>query len=342
LVPTDGGAPIDLPATASASITNDVTAPSPVPVDFTIPADTPAGTYNLVGTLTDSVTPADTNTGDKTFSSGPVIIGGSDVLPISGTWNRATGGMDLTYRVKADLSAAETLQLYYADGPDSSSILGPSIFSDTIAAGVRKGTYHVHVPGSNFVYAPVNTTNLIAVAGENSASIKDVSIKPTGNAAAKEALGYTISDFTKRVLKDDLRIGGCAMAIITSTVRTPHEQAVAMYNNLVNGTSPTYASAGQQVVQVYYVDRRAKKSRSQTIADMEATINAVGPFNVSHHCASPSDWNQTNVVDVAPSSTNQLFFGALQQDPRVDTQHLFGPRNGDLAYHIEIPQSNAS
>ncbi len=77
LVPTgddaDEGDTIDGITTSTATIADDVTDPGPVPVSFTIPKDTPAGTYTLVGTLSDSGF-TDNGTDDKTFTSSTITV----------------------------------------------------------------------------------------------------------------------------------------------------------------------------------------------------------------------------------------------------------------------------
>jgi hypothetical protein len=89
------------------------------------------------------------------------------------------------------------------------------------------------------------------------------------------------------VIKDILRKAGEPSCKITSTARTPEDQARAMYNNIV-GTSvkdqkDLYGHWGDMVIDQYSASKKAGKSADQIKADMAAKIREIGPEKVSRH-----------------------------------------------------------
>lgn len=154
-----------------------------------------------------------------------------------------------------------------------------------------------------------------------------------------------VSVHTIGILTDILSAAKCDSCLITSTSRTPADQARIMFNNIVKeGVQKQmglYRPPGQSVVQAYVKAKDAKKSDDQIKAAMEAQIRAVGPEKVSRHCADPA---KLNVVDVAPSSIAhpQAFQSAVNaaiQQGKVSK--FLTPANNDPAFHIEIPQPTA-
>ena len=158
-----------------------------------------------------------------------------------------------------------------------------------------------------------------------------VNFGPNANASV-------VSAYTLQVLKECLAAAGETSATITSTSRTPHDQARAMYNNIVSlgvaSQKRLYGAGGDRVIDAYVASKAAGKSRAEILADMEATIRAVGPSRVSKHCADPA---VLGVIDVGPSSiTNDAqFIAAVSGDSRVS--NFLRPPD-DPAYHLEVPQ----
>ena len=147
-----------------------------------------------------------------------------------------------------------------------------------------------------------------------------------------------VTNFSLLVLEDILQAAGLTSALISSTARTPAEQARVMFNNIV-GTSVAkqkrlYAAAGDAVIDEYVRARAARKSPTEIKAAMEAKIIEIGPTRVSHHAADP---NVLCVFDVAPSSIEKkaAFEKAVKADKRVK-KFLMPPL--DPGYHLEIPQ----
>lgn len=159
-----------------------------------------------------------------------------------------------------------------------------------------------------------------------------------GARANRSVVSQKTLDLLKSILKD----AGLDSCRINSTSRTPADQARAMYNNIVATSvqrqKRLYGASGDQVIDVYVVKKAAGKTADQIKAAMEAKIKALGPSNVSRHCADPS---VLNVIDVAPSSiaNKQAFETAvLTAKARGKVSHFITPPD-DPAYHLEIPQS---
>lgn len=177
------------------------------------------------------------------------------------------------------------------------------------------------------------TTNANSASTATTVSADSVTIT-WGNDADQSVVKAT----SETVIKEIVANAGLTSCKITSTARTPEDQARAMYNNLetvgVEAQKSLYASAGDKVIDVYVASKAAKKSGAEIKADMVAKINELGPSSVSRHCA---DASVLCVVDIAPSSISDKpkFIAAFERDARV-SYSLKPP--ADPAYHLEIPQ----
>ncbi len=155
-----------------------------------------------------------------------------------------------------------------------------------------------------------------------------------GSKAKKE----NVTNFSLKVLEDILQAAGLNSALISSTSRTPADQARVMFNNIeatsVAAQKKLYAAAGDAVIDAYSEAKKARKTPIEIKAAMEAKIIAIGPTKVSHHASDP---NVLCVFDVAPSSiTNKAAFEkAVRADKRVK-KFITPPL--DPGYHLEIPQ----
>lgn len=146
----------------------------------------------------------------------------------------------------------------------------------------------------------------------------------------KNANKSTVSNYTRDCLYRVMKATGNDNLFVTSTIRSAHDQARVMYENIlrrgVQYQKSQYTDIGDQVIDVY----NAKMSREQNIAAMESKIKELGPERVSHHCG---DYTKVNVMDVAISSVNNRtsFENALKAN---GIKCLI--ENG--CYHLEIKQ----
>ncbi len=151
-----------------------------------------------------------------------------------------------------------------------------------------------------------------------------------------------ISGHSIEVISSILAAAGLEGCKITSTSRTPTDQARVMFNNIVaHGVAKQkalYAAAGDRVIDVYAAQQKAGKSASQIKTAMETEIIKIGPGKVSRHCADPA---VLNVLDIAPSSISnkQAFENAVDVAISKGSVSKFILPPNDPAYHIEIPQT---
>jgi hypothetical protein len=157
---------------------------------------------------------------------------------------------------------------------------------------------------------------------------------------ASTAKAADLTPYSETVLRDVVVAADLRAVLISSTARTPSDQARVMYNNLekegVEKQHKLYGHGGDQVINVYVKSKTAGKSREAIIADMRDKIVAVGPSNVSRHIGDP---RIRNVFDVAPSSVanHVAFERAVRAERRIDGRSFFMPPD-DPGYHLEIPQ----
>lgn len=147
-----------------------------------------------------------------------------------------------------------------------------------------------------------------------------------------------VSPYSLGVLQDVMNAANVVKLTISSTQRSPADQARVMYNNLetqgVAAQRKLYKPPGQAIIDVYVAGKAAKKTADAIKADMTAKILELGPEKVSHHAADPK---VLNVFDVAPSSVADVaaFQNAAKSDKRV-SKFLTPPNDPGL--HFEIPQ----
>jgi hypothetical protein len=244
------------------------------------------------------------NVGDAAFQS-QVFVDfveetSCDVQPESLRWNNNNGGLDLRYKVSGNEPLSNPVEIKIYAGMDASTPAGNSLFGVTVPAGTKPGDYGpTNIPGSELMLAPENTMFILAEANGIVKSVEDVAVVFAAN---RNFVTSSMLD----AIKDSLRVAGQATATITSTARTPEEQASAMYNNLVGSGVATqkkiYGPCGDEVIDVYVAEVAKSGSTPSTIKiAMTNKINELGPATVSKHCA---DFSKVCVVDVGASVFN--------------------------------------
>jgi hypothetical protein len=139
-------------------------------------------------------------------------------------------------------------------------------------------------------------------------------------------------------LLDILRMAGVDSVLITSTTRTPEDQARIMYDNLerhgVAAQKDLYKAPGRAVIDVYFHFKAMGQTADRIKSEMTRKIQELGPQLISRHCAEPT---VKSVFDVAPSSIptekKDAFESVVSGNDHVD-KFLKPPT--DPAYHIEI------
>lgn len=118
------------------------------------------------------------------------------------------------------------------------------------------------------------------------------------------------------ILKEAGGASGNYTIVVTSTARTPYDQARVMFENLERTGVPyqrrQYRQPGREVIAVYEELSDKKKDKGEILFAMEQKIKYLGPENVSKHCS-----DKGNVADVAKSTLSypQEFLRALR--PKV-------------------------
>lgn len=261
------------------------------------------------------------------------------------SWNNTDGGLDLKYEVlDSALTEAVTIEVYFANGTGYANKLGSAVFTFTVPSGTAVGTHGPeHVPGPDLEDDPAGTTHLIATTGETQVGpVADVRISFGANAVAT-AVSTDMTD----IVKDGLRAAGASVGNITSTARTPEDQARAMFNNLTNAARTVaqnvasqralYGAGGDTVIDTFVaetagMDRATILANRATIqAAMVTTMNDIGPETVSRHVGDPAE---RSVIDLGYSSftggNGPLF--VTSATPRVD-RLIDEPSNN--CYHLE-------
>ena len=108
---------------------------------------------------------------------------------------------------------------------------------------------------------------------------------------------------------------------ITSTIRYPHQQAEAMYTNLLNGKRLNYAAPGMAVTAVYDDCIKQKDDKATTIRKMTEKINNLAQEGqrVSKHCVGIEEYNKLNIVDIeTPPTSLQEFISELAKHNNIE------------------------
>ncbi len=232
---------------------------------------------------------------------------------------------DMTFAMK-DILLLLTIGYAGADFIEgfSRTYLSPLIKGQQSTPNQTTNNANPLIPVGHTHPVPGNTSHQLA--GE------DIEISFGHNAKPNAVSLYAID-----VLKEILEKSGNKKALITSTARTPADQARVMYNLLrsrgVVYGKELYGVNGNKVIDVFIEADNAGRSRAEIIAEMEQKIWELGPSNVSKHCADPS---KLVVVDISPKSISYQheFVAQVKNDKRVS--RFFQPPK-DPAYHLEIP-----
>jgi hypothetical protein len=280
------------------------------------------------------------NVGDADYDSEIIIAFVEEIkeqVRPSLAWNGTQGGLSLTWEVLgSSLTQDATIDVHFANGTRYENRLGAPVFSHTIPANTPAGAGGpVRIDGLQLRNAPAGTTHLVAFASSaHVGSISDARVTYGPNAVRN------VDERLINIIMEGQRVNGVNSATITSTLRTPADQARVMFNNIrntgVQAQLALYAEAGDAVIQVY-ADQTAEMTPEQigenamTIrAAMEAEIDNQGPTRVSLHCGDPATMS---IADVAVGALGALFVNDVT--PRI--RRLIDERpNGIQCYHLEF------
>lgn len=158
-----------------------------------------------------------------------------------------------------------------------------------------------------------------------------------------------VSAYSISIIKMALKESGMSHAVITSTLRTPEDQAAIMLKNAkVNLASQKkmYAAAGKKVLEVY--EKNKTKTDSEIIELMAKKIKGFMDENVSvsNHCFSLEKYAQKNVFDIGVNSTkaksknfNKIKFTSALKDLASDgyiSKFIDETAKSNNCWHVEI------
>lgn len=149
----------------------------------------------------------------------------------------------------------------------------------------------------------------------------------------KTAKESALSEKTKNVLREVGEASDNFYIAITSTARTPYDQARIMYDNCKSDLAEqrrTYAPPGQRVIDVYVNNKT--KPRETVIKLMEQKINDLGPSTVSKHLANPEI---LNTFDIAYENLKDKTKFWNEMKKRMELDDMLKENN---CYHIQIKQ----
>ena len=165
--------------------------------------------------------------------------------------------------------------------------------------------------------------------------------KETDNGVTLHFVGQTahedrVSNKTKNLLKEVGKKTNNLDIYITSTSRTPYDQARIMYDNCIAHGSESqkniYKQPGKNVIDVFISQSAANKSKEEIIKKMEEKVIGEGPSNVSKHC---SDISKMNTLDLSYGKlkNSTSFYNEIKKRTELD---LILEENN--CYHIQIKQ----
>jgi hypothetical protein len=310
--------------------------------DVTLPVDEAGGTI--------AVNLAVANVADGILDSAVIVDFVEQikvrVLPTL-SWNSTTGGLDLRYTVQGDkVPTARNITVQFATGPTYAARTGAILFTKAVPVGTAVGSYGpFHIGGDALSNAAAGVTHLVAASNQSDyGAVPDVRIGFGTNANPA-----VVSKAMITLIKNSLRVAGQAQATITSTARTPEQQAQAMFTNLTNpahtiaqniATQHTiYSAAGDAVINTFATDvagmtlAQVQAASARIRGDMVTTIKARGCLNVSHHCADPAELSVVDIGAGAFNNTNGALFvaAATARGARVIDE-----RRTNSCYHLEL------
>lgn len=160
---------------------------------------------------------------------------------------------------------------------------------------------------------------------------------------------HIVSEYSKSVIKMALKESGMTHAVITSTLRTPKEQAEIMLKNAklnLKDQFKLYGANGDKVLSVYKKNKSKKDSELITLMENKILELAKDQKRVSKHCVTKESYLKTNVIDIGMNSTSSKsknfnaakFTSALkslEKDGYID-KFIDETKKVNKAWHVEI------
>ena len=191
-----------------------------------------------------------------------------------------------------------------------------------------------------------HTIKIVAY-GKNgdSAVVAEHKFKITNIIFGSDAKKSAVSEKSQEIISLILKNASLKTCKITSTARSPYEQAVAMYQNCnktggVKKQKAIYGPNGDKVIEVFEKEK-AKKNGLRGDALIEKMMNKIieiGPGKVSKHCG---DSKKINVFDIGYGSlSNKAAFkkALTEYEKKNKSTFYFIDEPANSCFHIEIKQ----
>ncbi|WP_211235801.1 peptidoglycan-binding domain-containing protein [Psychromonas aquimarina] len=146
-----------------------------------------------------------------------------------------------------------------------------------------------------------------------------------------------ISEYSKKVIKMALKDAGMPHAVISSTLRTPKEQASIMYRNAKVNLSKQYKLYGREGDKILKVfEKNSGLSKEAVITLMESKILELLQVGkrVSKHCVTSEAYKSMNIIDIGVNSTRSVCGKEFNKDKfSKSLQHL--TKTGYITHYID-------
>ncbi len=160
---------------------------------------------------------------------------------------------------------------------------------------------------------------------------------------------HLVSEYSKSVIKMALKESGMSQAVITSTLRTPKEQATIMLKNAkldLKSQFRLYGRNGDKILTVYKKNKSKKDSEILQLMENKIIELAKNNKRVSKHCVTKESYLKLNVIDIGINSTksktknfNAVKFSSalksLQKEGYI-SKYIDETKKVNKAWHIEI------
>jgi len=213
-----------------------------------------------------------------------------DIKTIQTTLNKVLELIKPTQKLSVDGSLGRT--------PEKSKTVAAIIAFQKKVAGMFNPDGRIDPGGKTIDILKNKAAKSAPVTVNNKATVTYSSSIPTSK--------QLVSDYSKNVIKLALSEAGMTKAVITSTLRTPSEQAAIMYKNAkinLMAQFRLYGSNGDAVLKVY--KKNSTKKQTEVIDLMTDKIEALlkSGKRTSKHCVTDATYKTLNIIDIGVNST---------------------------------------
>lgn len=214
----------------------------------------------------------------------------SDIKTIQAALNKVLGLIKPTQKLSVDGSLGRV--------PEKSKTVDAIVTFQKKVVGMLNPDGRIDPNGTTIRTLKVKANKSTPISTNNEATVTYSSSLHTNK--------QLVSDYSKNVIKLALSEAGMSNAVITSTLRTPSEQASIMYKNAkINLTAQfrLYGSNGDEILKVY--KNNSTKKQAEVISLMTDKIETLLKLGkrTSKHCVTEATYKTLNIIDIGVNST---------------------------------------